>query len=403
MSLSVQTDIFFTSSLQFFDMMAVTISGSTKLYAITSTPDFRVYDPTTGAQTNTTLSVVAGSRHICLVAPGCGAIFSASTSQVDFVELTTQAKTSVTTGAVNTNSGIQGQQCAGNPSTHIAICTRSVSGSVGKADYSGSAPTCSTLSPASLSGKTATSVITKNNNFLIGTDSGIVYEMDSSGTIVTTLTLPKTNNVGTAPTIYVHGLSYSDPYLAITTSSGFLYVYNFSTTTLLWQGLAPMPTSTTTGTPLCAAACGTAIIGHGSSTSTNGIGIGEFYFGSGVGSYEAVAFNEVNTQLTFVGVDPISKKAWTSNNNTSNFLQSRIFNITTGYTTETTEIQNPVGTQVTGRIIRLRDPGVGKASVEVDQNIAAASTAVKCTDDHNYIEISLAGGTEKDDIREFKA
>lgn len=403
MSLSTRTDLFFTTSIQVFDAIAVTLSGSTKLYTVTSTPDFRVFDMNTGAQTNTSLAVVAGSRHITLVAPATAAIFSASNSQVDFIDLNTQAKTSITTGAVNTGTGVQGQQCAGNPTTKLALCTRSVSGSVGKVDNSGSVPTCSTLSPGSLSGKTVTSVITKNSNWIIGTNAGVIYEIDSAGTLSNTITLPMTNNVGTTPTVYVTGLSYSDPYLAVTTSSGFLYIYNQSTATLLWQGLAPMPSSSTTGTPLCAAACGTTIIGRGITVSTNGAAIGEFYFGNGVGSYEATSFAEVTSQLSFVGVDATSKKSWVTHNSTSNFMQVRIFDITSGYTTETTEIQNPIGTQVTGRIIRLRDPGVGKASVEVDQNIGAASTSVRCTDDHNYIEIALAGGTEKDDFREFKA
>jgi hypothetical protein len=71
------------------------------------------------------------------------------------------------------------------------------------------------------------------------------------------------------------------------------------------------------------------------------------------------------------------------------------------YTTEDTEIHEPVGVRVPGRIIRIRDCGPGQSFVESDTSISAETTTISCRDGGTYIELAINDDDDEWDIREF--
>ena len=78
----------------------------------------------------------------------------------------------------------------------------------------------------------------------------------------------------------------------------------------------------------------------------------------------------------------------------------RFFNISSpNICSESTRFQDPVGVDVASRCIRIRDEGIGRTTIEIDQNVSSGAQPVNATSDRQYIELNFYSGNW--DIREF--
>jgi hypothetical protein len=399
MSLESIASIHASTSIRFIDSLIY----NTSIYSIVSTPAFRVYDSAKLYQTNVSVTTMATPAGITLVAPATAVVVSSGTSQVDFIDITQNLRSAaVTTNASTVYTQTHGQQVAVNISTGIAFATRSTAGGIMKID--GNTRTLSTVSPGGLSGANATCVIVNeaSGTWFIGTNNGLVHQINSSGTILDTITLPTTPNVGTAAVHIVGGISYYNDKLLVSTNLGMYYLYRHSTATLLWAGLG-IKGSTTAGTQatLCSSSSGQTVNGNSTSGSV-GQTIQDIYFDALNPIIETI-FVGTSTQNAATFRSPT--RALANFNDSSNVISLRVLKGSpTNKVTVDTECQYPEGLQVAGRIIRIRDQGPGRSCIELDTSIPAAVTSLPATDGHDYIEIALVtSGGEKWDVREFTA
>lgn len=376
------------------------------LYTVTTQPRYRAYTLETMKEVATSSNLVAPSG-IALFSGGVSACVTSSTSsQVDFIELTTAYRTSVSTGASTTVSNTISQQVAAQGL--IAISTRSTTGTVQRINATTATPTVASVAVGALSGQTARCVIPKTgtDNWFIGTSDGKIHEIDLNGFVYQTITIPSTPAVS-APTIHVGNLSYYAPYILASTNHGSMYLYNYSSSAFVGHDMAHPCDSSNVCTPLSMAASGLAIMGRPTTPGNSWSDITEVYFEKGSILCNSVFFNEINLAFNNVGLDQTSSKAWILGNTTTGNYQVRVFDVTSNAkVTVPTAIQylsSPNWVYVGGRIIRIRADKPGTGIIEVGTTIGAAQTEVIASEDHSYTEIALTSGPEQWDIREFKA
>ena len=405
--LSRPVDIASNVSYTYFDAV---IKG-TELHVVASAGGANVhykrYTAATGEQLNTDVQVVSGVAGITFINSATAVIVSSSTNQVDFVDTVNNIKTlGVTTNANTVYSNTYGPQVAGNTSTGVAIATRNSNNSVTKI-VNGS---CSVLSPSILSGNQASVVTVMQSssgdtpNFLIGTNNGKIFEMDASGNVIKSITLPTTPNTGSAPTNEtVTGIAHSPPYLLATSSFGTLYHYNYNTSTMLNRYPITFggSNSPNIGSCLSNGSSGFAIMGQVANTSD--MVLSGIFFDTLTPTFQSYVDMDNSSQVVKnIRIDANTKTVAVVYSGVSLPASIRTYLYSgSRKKTETTEIQDPPGARISGRIIRIRDDGIGRAVIEVDQTISAAEESLLCTEGKDYIEIAVNDAVDKWDIREF--
>lgn len=265
----------------------------------------------------------------------------------------------------------------------------------------------SDLTPV-LSGATANCVIAKagTSNFYVGSTDGVVREVDSSGTTITTVILPTTPNASSAPTQNIMELAYSEDFevLVISTSGGIAYVYDVS------------------GIPSLVQVMFTGGVGANSIPSFGCVFSqfeGDSFFAS---NRDASSGNAKITRYTYI---PVKQKIIVSKILFSeNASQALDFALDTSLNkliavkenqfmqvisvpgnspvSVQTRAQDPEGVNVGCRIIRIRD--LGKTSfIESDQDILAGVNNINSNEEGQYIELAIINTSNpfKWDIREF--
>lgn len=350
-------------------------------------------------QIGSTISVGSGSAAVTMVAPACCLVSNSSSTTYQVVDVESGYAVNVTGGNTIPVTN-KGQQSAGNTSTMLAMTCSSTNGNLVKTDAS--ALTNTVLTPASLSGTTARCVITKGTNWIIGTASGTVVEINSSGTTIQTITLPTTPNSGSAPTLLVSGLSYdsSSDRIVITTTAGVMFVYEYSTQTLLNRAFTGTSNSAGRGAFLCDSINSTCLIAYTGVPRPNNAQVVTNLVFQKQPITESVFISEINSDCVGCGINSSINVAWIAFNST----RLRVFR-TGGLTTTSveTQIQDESGITLGGRIIRLRKLGVGRYFVESDQTISSEATDISSTVDSHFIEIAITGSepSESWDVREF--
>ena len=363
------------------------------IYGVTSAPAFKLIQNTLGQQMNTDLTVVSSPAAITMITTATAAIFSSSTNQVDFVGVLTNDKTSVTTNATTVYTVNQGQMA--DSTGGIALACRAAAGGLLKAT---SAQVLTNMTVSALSGLQAKSILAEPSSgvWFVGTNNGKVLTVDSSGNLQNTITIPSTPAI-LAPTIVVSGLSFSYPYLLVATNVGQLHLFNYQSQTEVDRTLSSLENSSTSFQSLCTASSGFTICARvvGGQNATT---IESIYFGNGKIYKEDVVIAEQSTSFTGCVRTSVKAIVFTS---ASNFAQLRTYDATSSAVgIETTESQNPVGTDVSARVIRILSNGLGKKSVYSDQVVSASIISLPGVEDHDYIELSIVNGNLWD-IREF--
>jgi len=378
-------------------------SDSNNIYVISTAPDFRIYN-WNGQQTNTTVTTLSNPTGIVL-ATAASAVVSYFSSNIDIINVQTNQRTNITSGAAATFAQFSGQQLAVSQASKVAIATRTGTGGVTKINVTTQA--LSTLSPSSLSGISSTCVIYNpdRDSFIVGTNSGKITEIDINGNVIKSFNIPNSPNV-TSPTVTITGLSYYNNILVCTTAHGLMYFYNYATLALNYISLCPPRSgSGPVTTSLCDSASGLTLMAKSGTVAGRGTGVSEIYFNTPTPTIQTI-FSDTITSPISVGIQASLNKAYVLfENSTANKVQLRIFTLTSPQiTTETTRSQDPFGVDVAARILRLRDDSIGTAFVEIDQSVSSGTQSVNCTNDHSYIEVGyISGSPGRWDIREFQA
>lgn len=372
--------------------------GNGRLYAIDNQNKFRYYDLETLNETTFLggKTLTGAARAVSLLSAASAVV--GTSSSFELLELSTGYSQTYAGGVAFPAAG-RGQTLAGDTSLAIALgCTTAVS-TLNK--FTGSTFTATTISPASLSGIRGNCIINRagSDTWLVGTSNGRVIEMDSSGTAVQTIILPTTPNTGSAPTHIVTSLCLDGNTLYVATNIGFLFIYDYSSSTLIDQKMGFKSTSTTTdGGYLLAHPASGVTYSIPNITPTNGAMVNQLTISASTSMIEDQAFiHFVTSKPNTIGYDYSVNVGWVLYNNVIKLFQSPIVS-TTGVQTE---IQDPAGTAVAGRIVRLRDPGVGKAYVVSDQTVSAVETVIDSRQSGDYIEIALDSNGNNFGVRRF--
>jgi len=382
----------------------VLIDGS-NIYTINASTNFRKYDLATLTNTltvNATSSTIGTG--IALI-NSASAIMSCTSANLLFIELSTGYRSTITTNAAATQRSVAMQQIAANQSTLFGIATKSTTGSVTL--INGSTFALSSLTVSTLSGVNATCVIPKtdSSNFLIGSSDGKVHEIDTSGTVIKSLTLPVTNRYGGALTsLQVGSMSYYNNYLLVADTGGIVRLYDWSGGPTLLDQYFCTAWNLNQTIMLSNAASGTCYMTTPQANNLYNHAIHEVYFEKGEILVESCWTGMFNSTTLVGTTQNNSGKMAMITTGTTSPCAMRVFNVTSPVKVNVlTRAQDPVSLDVPARVIRIRDAGIGRTFCESDITIAAGASSYPCTADRNYIELALLTSPNKYDIREFKS
>lgn len=408
MSLNVRGDIY-------HDPTATTVKGGCAsgsiFLQVTQEPKAYKYSVSNSSITLISSATLAANTptDIVFISPATAVIGYTSTARVDFFDINTFATAGITTNVTNSNKSTP-QQIAGNHNIGFALKTSSTTGRLTLISQASAAA----VNPTFLSGKLANCIITRpdTNTWLIGTNDGKIHEIDQNMNLVTSVFLPSSNFIGTTqPTINVQSLAYYGGYVLAATDLGALLTYNWTTKTVVAQSVAALGSSTST-VIMSNAASGVVLISNTGTPINNYKGISEVYFDNpNPLPLDSTTYLEANIGVASMGIEPTGAYVWICSTS-STFIPCRIYTITSPRKVlVSTEVQNPIGNDVAGRIIRLREANdVGNATVEIDQTVFPGPAAVQCTDSRNYTEVCIYGNIVNGnppytgwDVREFQS
>jgi hypothetical protein len=396
MNLSIRGDIGLAGAAIFRAACASGAGTNPNLIAVTNEGRIRVYS----LSPSITLLASANAPNtttsdISFVAPSTAVLTSQGTSNVYLVDTNTLYVRTISSGTTTSNQNFY-QQVAGDISTGIAIATSSTVGTVQV--IRNSAATCTSITPQASGGWTSGSeqarcVIFKadTSTWLIGTNLGKVYEISTTGHILNSISVPVTF-AGTAVT-QISSLSYTSPYLLVATIHGTINKYTWPSATLVDSRVAPP------GYPIISnsfSSNGNVLVCQGpnvgtSTSYTQAVDCVSYSAYKSAISVDQTFYNQTTVSVNSCGVIGAQGLAYAAFN-TATGVCLRIYDTdSTTFGGVVTRAQNPIGNDVAARIIRLRDNGIGTATVELDQVIAPGSASLAAQQGQNYMELEIYG------------
>jgi len=381
------------------------VMDNNNIYTVNATTLFRKYDQATLTNTLTVNATSSTAATGVALMNSASAVVSCTSANLLFIELSTGHRSTITTNAAATQRSTAMQQIATNQSTLFGIATKSTTGSVTL--INGSTFALSSLSIAGLTSQNATCVIAKtdSSNFFIGTTDSKVYEIDTSGTVIKSLTLPTTNKYGGALTsIQVGSMAYYNNYLLVADTGGIVRLYDWSAGPDLLDQYFCTAWNLNQTIMLSNAASGTCYMTTPQANNLYNHAIHEVYFEKGEILVESCWTGMFNSTTLIGTAQNTSGKMAMITTGTTSPCAMRVFNTTSPAKVNVlTRAQDPVSLDVPARVIRIRDAGIGRTFCESDITIAAGASSYPCTADRNYIELALLTSPNKYDIREFKS
>lgn len=345
---------------------------------------------------------------IALYGTASAIINYSGSSKFDFIDFNTMFIATTSTNANPALTGNNAQQIAANPSTGYAAATHSTTGRYHIINCI--TRSASALAPTFLTGQIVNVVGTKQSNFVLGTNLGNVYEVDIAGTLIRGYQLPRTKNNGVTPLSYpVLSLTSAPCATIVTTGRGEGYVLNLPASSVYSEFLCQEGDFPSTGTSACLSnvSSGAVILGSPAMLGYTQ-GIQEFsIYGSSFRALDST-FMECNMAIKDIQIDSSGALALIGTQDINNLtFKVRSCSITPSTQVQVkTRAQDPIGVDITGTILRIKDRGVGMTSIEVDQTITAGDNYPLASSNNDYIELclnGLSGGSEKWDVREFNA
>lgn len=381
------------------------VMDSSNIYTVNATTLFRKYDQASLTNTLTVNATSSTAATGVALINSASAVVSCTSANLLFIELSTGHRSTITTNAAATQRSTAMQQIATNQSTLMGIATKSTTGSVTLVN--GNTFALSSLSVTGLTSQNATCVIAKtdSSNFFIGTTDFKVYEIDTSGTVIKSLTLPVTNRYGGAQTsLQVSSMSYYNNYLLVADTGGIVRLYDWSAGPDLLDQYFCTAWNLNQTIMLSNSASGTCYMTTPQANNLYNHAIHEVYFEKGEILVESCWTGMLNSTTLIGTAQNTSGKMAMITTGTTSPCAIRVFNTTSPAKVNVlTRAQDPPGLDIPARVIRIRDAGIGRTFVESDITIAAGASSYPCTADRNYIELSLLTSPDKWDIREFKS
>lgn len=343
----------------------------------------RIFDIGTGTQVGSDVSVVSGSRNLCTVNLGASAcVFSTTQTTMSWVELPNGYVTTPTGGATAGNGTGKGQMTASN-SAGIALCAGTASNSLVK--FNSTTGVLSTLTIDYIGNATGIKslIAYENNRFLIGTNAGCIYEIDSNGicygSVVLNVPQSDNNDRNTVfPNQIVNGLSYYDGSVLAVTSYGLLYRINWPTRTIEYVDQVFLQNDNTA--PICAASGGTVILGEFLASGVNTLRELDFT----VTPYDVRSTMFTNTAVGMVACGILNSRAWAV------LTDMTVMGITQRTISSRNVSINDPGLEA-GRMISLINNGAGQMQVELDCGLPDSAQTLPVTPGKTIYEVVLKG------------
>lgn len=381
-------------------------SASGNFYLTTTEPRVRGFNAVTLSQVvSSTTTPAASPSGIGIITNASAIVVSSTNSQYDFMNLFTGARGSITSNASPTKLSNNNQQVACNTASGIAVVTQTASG--GFKLVNGNSFTVTSVTVSGMSNEAPTCVILRSpsSTFIIGSDTGVIREVTTSGAVLQMVSVPVTPAIAPYRQQSICGLAAVGKYVVAVTSKGMMYCFdwdnpaNITDSMVVGMGAGASPTLS-----LSNSSSGVFIIPSGSTATSNNT-LTEVYLNNGKFFVSDIFVEEIGT-VTFGGHIDVQTNRLVRLLQSTSTQKGRLFEISpTNRVNVSTRIQYPLGTDVPGTILRIRDSGIGSAQVEVVSSIGATVVEIPATDGQGYIELAEYdnSGSLYWDIREFEA
>ncbi len=204
----------------------------------------QVWDMVTRTQVGSdiTASLTSGMKGIVVVGSGASAIvMGTGTSNAQIVELPGGYVTTGTGGNTMPSLARKGQNGAVDTTNRNALFISSSSRTMSKVAYTaGGTLTVSSITVPFLANVEANCIIYKSSDrFIIGTEQGGIYEIDSSGNVYNTISIGQNydpyhlSGSGSIVASNIYAMAYDNGILLAVTSEGVLYKIAYDTQTIL--------------------------------------------------------------------------------------------------------------------------------------------------------------------------
>lgn len=394
-------DFYFATS---YNVAAITTVSASTFVAVTTEP--ALYQFTYQGNQVNKLALPFTPSGVAIYSGASAIVSYGTTAQFDFVDLGTLYRASATTNATSTQTGVNAYQLVANSSTGYAAATSSTAGKVSIINCL--TRSVSAYTPGLLSGQAINCVASRDNgNFILGTNNGNIYEITVAGNIVSGYSLPSIPNNNVSPFNYpIVALSYGSSAVIAVGGRGEGYSINLGASSVVGTFICSEGVfgSSTTVTLSNVSSGVFLAISNSPGVATQGV---QEYFTNTL-SLRSIdsTFMEPNIAFRDAKIDSTGKYAVIATQDTNNIaFRARSFYITpTWQTTVSTRAQYPVGVDIPGNIIRIRNRGVGYSCIDVDQAITAGANNILAAENNQYIEVLLNGASgvsEMWDIREF--
>lgn len=392
-----------------FEYIDLLIYGD-KLITVTGEPKLRVLEASTGKELYSDATNQFGTfSGISLITPACAVICNSSNQAIYYVDLAspTYAKNQATSGQISRSTpNNYNQIIAGKPDLKLAAYCRQ---SGGIQLINGNNFTNTSLSPSILSSNTSMCIINKDqaNTWLVGTSTGTIVEIASSGSVIQSVSLPVTpvaNPPMTTGIPFVSNLVSTGNYV-VAASPRALYLINWGASSIL----DVVPIQQDQGQyvlVLSNAASGFFIAGQ-HPYSLSPATLTKYYISNNKLSKDEQLLMKTSSNLpsfSNLKIDFLSNKIY-STIDTQGSDGLLIFSMTPfNIDNVSTKIQD-ASVDVAGRIIRIRDSEfIGRSAIELDTSIPIGGASLPAISGKSYIEIAIKPGpSEKYDVREFLA
>lgn len=225
-----------------------------------ATPDkLETWNVSTRASVATfNLTTTSQANSVCMVSNASACVFTGTTT-MNVVDIDNNYVVAYT-GVLATRTATKGQQSAGLAAYNVAISTTNTANTVNKFNSSTFAASQQTVT--GLSGFTPTSILALTDSFLIGTDGGLIAEVDASTfATVKVFQIPQQLDRTTLDRNYVTGLSYYNGIVLASTSVGKIYQIDWMTLTELNVSTMAFGSSTSPqGASLCDTSSGVTLM-----------------------------------------------------------------------------------------------------------------------------------------------
>lgn len=329
------------------------------------------YDMTSLSQNGSPVSILSGSKGVCLVDSASALVVSTGTT-VDLVHLTSEVKTNYTGGSSG-NSNNKCQICAGDTTNKIVLATTISAKTLNR--FNGNTFTLDTVSiELSANDQIETVIFKGDGRFLIGTDGGQVCEIDSTGKIYKSIFvdyLPHdilgSTTSNKLPFGEIASMAIDNNLLLVATEDGAVQLWDWSTGTKLKSQTVG---GTVAGLAVSEASSGLVLAGRMDTTTS------PYYNTAFLMDFtvrpihvELPIFYADNTgSCVITGIDSTTSKGWAAFSGANDI---HVFSISArGSTTRTVTIPNSEDAE----LLILQDDGAGQAKVVLDTYIKSGGT-----------------------------